>query len=575
MSKALAVATKCTTKEQFIESFYKFCDEQSFFVATLNQRPIGLETPFSINLIDRTPMLRGLCVVLDAWATPANPFGRPGIRLGIRRLTVESEETFARLAQRRACQGASSLDINAVPVPPPAAVQPIVDDPPTVPVVMPDRPVVPSVIAQLEHRTPGSDIVLPANPLMNLTDVSLEGFIDCTLYEETGSFVKAEPDFSSGEALQLSEADLAEPPPPPDFSVPAAPRRPTPVSLAPPVVATPPPRPTPMPTQPPVVVPPPVVVAPPIVAIPPPRPTPTPTQPPVIFAPEPAMFVPPEPLVDEQMVQASPTIGRATEGVLQPIRRAKRRTYIMAGGAVLGAVVLVAIIVNASSSGGSPEAEAAAAPAPTKKPTTNKPEQPALAANPTPPTPTPPTPTTDKPTPPSPTPPTSAEPPDNGGEEEEPVVATNPGEAPVVGSGPCRLDITSTPAGTKVVVDGKEIGPSPISLAGPCERHKVDLIHPRYKQSSHFVVLSPNAPKKLDVTLIRPTHQLVIKTTPPGATISIQGRRAGTSPTTVSVMGFSGIDVAITRPGYETVIKRVYSKTPTETLSIALKRYKW
>ena len=218
------------------------------------------------------------------------------------------------------------------------------------------------------------------------------------------------------------------------------------------------------------------------------------------------------------------------------------------------------VIVKVSSPGAS-ESVASAAPKPA----------PVLAPDPTPAPPTPPS----EPTP------SSVAASEPAGESErdhdtksDPRSAT-PGDLPVVGTGPCRLDVTSTPAGTKVVVDDKEMGPSPISIAGPCEKHKVELIHPRYKQETRFVSLAEGTPKKLDVTLIRPTHQLVIKTNPPGATISIQGRRAGTSPTTVALMGFSGIDVTISRPGYETVTKRVYSKTAVETLSISLKRYKW
>src|SRR4029079_1682275 len=38
-----------------------------------------------------------------------------------------------------------------------------------------------------EARTPGSALVLPANPLQDLTDESIEGFVDCTLYEESGN----------------------------------------------------------------------------------------------------------------------------------------------------------------------------------------------------------------------------------------------------------------------------------------------------------------------------------------------------------------------------------------------------
>ncbi|MDQ3368256.1 MAG: hypothetical protein M3680_22760, partial [Myxococcota bacterium] len=104
-TKALCVATRCTSAEQFVASFHRFCDAESFFVATLNLRPVGLETPFSIQLADRTPVLRGLCVVLAAWTTPANEYKRPGIRLGIKRLTPDSEVVFAQLTALRESGG--------------------------------------------------------------------------------------------------------------------------------------------------------------------------------------------------------------------------------------------------------------------------------------------------------------------------------------------------------------------------------------------------------------------------------------------------------------------------------------
>ena len=66
-TKALCVATRCTTLDQFVTTYHRFCDDTSFFVATTTMRPVGLETAFSIQLADNTPVLRGLCTVLDAW----------------------------------------------------------------------------------------------------------------------------------------------------------------------------------------------------------------------------------------------------------------------------------------------------------------------------------------------------------------------------------------------------------------------------------------------------------------------------------------------------------------------------
>jgi hypothetical protein len=69
-TKALRIATRCATVEQFVTTFHRFCDETSFFISTLGTRPVGLETAFSIQLEGGKPVLQGLGVVLDAWTTP-------------------------------------------------------------------------------------------------------------------------------------------------------------------------------------------------------------------------------------------------------------------------------------------------------------------------------------------------------------------------------------------------------------------------------------------------------------------------------------------------------------------------
>src|SRR5690349_13765251 len=101
-TKALRIATRCVTVEQFIATFHRFCDETSFFISTLGTRPIGLETAFSIQLEGGKPVLQGLGVVLDAWTMPANRFNRPGVRLGLKRLTNDSVPVFKQLMAARA-----------------------------------------------------------------------------------------------------------------------------------------------------------------------------------------------------------------------------------------------------------------------------------------------------------------------------------------------------------------------------------------------------------------------------------------------------------------------------------------
>ena len=57
-TRALCVATRCTSVDQFIATFHRFCDDdQTFFVATMTSRPVGLETAFAIQLADKQPVL--------------------------------------------------------------------------------------------------------------------------------------------------------------------------------------------------------------------------------------------------------------------------------------------------------------------------------------------------------------------------------------------------------------------------------------------------------------------------------------------------------------------------------------
>jgi hypothetical protein len=153
------------------------------------------------------------------------------------------------------------------------------------------------------------------------------------------------------------------------------------------------------------------------------------------------------------------------------------------------------------------------------------------------------------------------------------VAATeNEPGTPAAGEGPCKLEVKTTPAGTMVSLDGQAVGPSPITINGPCTKRRVDLAHPRYKDEMRWISLTEGKPGSIDVTLVRPTHNLTIVSSPAGATVFIAGRRAGTTPTKISLMGFTGLDVKVEKFGFVSMTKRVYSKRPVDSLSFALKK---
>jgi len=677
-TKALVVATKCTSVEQFVATFHRFCDDSTFFVSTLAERPIGLETAFSIQLEDKTPVLRGLCEVIEAWSTPLNRFGRPGVRLSVRRLTSESMVVFKMLqdariaadsapppALARTATGRGATEAPAAPpfvartatgskpvgapiarlplarlsqaTPPPsprtdprvseAPSLPVFDDlsgpvaaPPIpfVPVMMPEPvaptvgtppllipplippPVVvaanvapltppvaprhaptptPSIIVEsalsapepiseasdrttpvaVESRTPGSSFVLPANPLSNLTDQSLGGFVDCALYEETGNFFRS-PGYED------SLVDIEDPVAPPPTLAPVNAIRQGPSTAAPmlsPMAFAPPPdrqfapEGTPLPM------------------LAPTRSTPRAYSEP-LHAPNavpytPARALPPEPAhaVPSAPVYSAPSAGSidSTASLLAMSAPSKRRWIMIGGGAVLASSLLLVIVVTRSGSGDEPKpapvkvasatpvvtakTEAHATPSPSAE--TSDVTLPAVAAS-------------------------------VGNSDAKlataPVAVVLPEETdepsgpPVVGSGPCRLTVSSTPAGSIVRIDDQTIGPSPITFEGPCKRRKVDVKHPRYALGTKFVNLTPDTPTAIQVPLVRPTHAITIVTVPPGATISIAGNRAGTSPTSVKIMGFTNVTLTVEKKGFKPMSQKVYSKVDQGRVMLKLVRGK-
>ncbi|MGE0395367.1 MAG: PEGA domain-containing protein [Kofleriaceae bacterium] len=807
-TKALCVATRCTTVEQFVATFHRFCDESSFFVATLATRPVGLETAFSIQLEDKTPVLRGLCVVVEAWSTPANRFGRPGVRLNVRRLTNESLPVFKQLqAARIAAEAAEKAKLESKPVeskpieskpveskpieskpieskpveakPVENAIEPkhpekpktladklaeIKSQPKTPPAIPPRRtdgiPPIPSALPKInptafavksapvrpqapspsiiveideptkieaktvraegtapvtraeiepavepakpvamakpieaqksvdapkpvelpkpvevarpgepaksiavrsadeptatgpapampapieaptrptppprltnattpaigiststlnlsnaaltaedthaqaasypdtasivdappkpdvnpaapepiaasddmtspvasESRAPGSSFILPANPLMNLTDRSIEGFVDCALYEETGNFFRA-PGYED------SLVDIDDVVAPPGVLAPTPAIRPGDEVSQAAYVITPTPayvaqqqqfaqqEMTPMPvmgrspTQPPY----PTGQMVPLQYGQPyatgqmaPLQYPTGQMPPLQYPMHSGTTNPP------YAMQTHPPQDTTAALLAMSGGASRRRWMIIGGAAVFASVVLLVIVI--ATRGSDKTATAATAPPKTEKQPDNKVT---MAV-------TPPTTTPEPPAAPT-KPPVATE------DEGEPAAPSDPNAPPVMGSGPCTLTVTTTPAGSIVRLDDQVMGPSPITIQTSCTRKRVDVKHPRYAPGQKWVTLSESKPASVDLPLNRPTHAVTIVTQPAGATVSIAGRRAGTTPTSVKMMGFTKVALTIEKKGYKTVVESIYSKRDGERRMVTLTRGK-
>jgi hypothetical protein len=586
-TRGLRIATRCSSLDHFVATFHRFCDAQTVFISTLTPRTVGLETAFSIDLADDTPALRGVGVVLESWTSTQNPFGRPGLKLGIKRLATESEPIFDRLLFAR-----EALAETPTPVASMIAARRL-------------DPIRPSATEPtVGERTPGSELVLPANPLMNIDDTALAGFVDCTLYEETGSFFPDQP-------VVEDPADPVVAPPllaPRQGSSPLEARSPHAVAgLAKTVPATgtlppathvvvnrltPPmgaaafvpsnrltfgPRAQPAPrTLPPDTVQTATEIAE-RLALPPPLPLALPSPLPVLamrarpasppsipalgwISSETAELLelptergdlPRPPTLSELELQPQ---SHAPAPVLVPHyptyvpptlqHRWDRKRWMIAGSIATATIAIAAI--GASQSGGAPTSARAG---PTKPQlvasnATSNAEHVRPVVEPA-----------------HPATPLAAELPTEA--EHEPA-------SQIIGKGPCKIAISATPAGSMISVDGEPVGPSPLTVAGPCTKRRIEVSHPRYAHSERFI--TPRPEDTLDVTLVRPTHDLFVETQPSGAVVSIDGHRAGTSPTMVKVMGFSTLTLKIEKPGFKPQTTQVYSKAAVDRRSIKLSR---
>jgi hypothetical protein len=57
---------------------------------------------------------------------------------------------------------------------------------------------------------------------------------------------------------------------------------------------------------------------------------------------------------------------------------------------------------------------------------------------------------------------------------------------------------------------------------------------------------------------------------PPGAELSIDGHRAGTTPTVVQMTGFATVNLTFTKQGFQSVTKKIYSKLPLDKVFVKL-----
>jgi hypothetical protein len=139
-------------------------------------------------------------------------------------------------------------------------------------------------------------------------------------------------------------------------------------------------------------------------------------------------------------------------------------------------------------------------------------------------------------------------------------------------SGPCSVELTSSPDGAEVVVDGATVATTPATVDLPCATTAVRFTRDRYLTAEVAVTLRPGS-QAVTARLERPTFRVRVTSRPSGAQVATaDGRVIGTTPVTVEVVGYDGATLTVSKPGYATARERVVATRANQAVAVKLRR---
>jgi hypothetical protein len=225
--RTFRIATRASTRAEFVDSFWRLIDEDSIFLAMASPPAVGRRHPFRITLENGEPVLTGEGEIVESVTDGRGRFARNGMRVRFLRLDDDTRPMLRDLLARKASM---------------SPVRASTGRPVALPGMPPPRALSDAAAASSSARVPGAILTLPANPLAELPDGALEHYIECVLYEDTGAHALAVASAHPPEA-NAGEASLRAATPPPSGTP-----LPEPMSLTP--QPTPQPQPAPLPPPP-------------------------------------------------------------------------------------------------------------------------------------------------------------------------------------------------------------------------------------------------------------------------------------------------------------------------------------
>jgi hypothetical protein len=135
------------------------------------------------------------------------------------------------------------------------------------------------------------------------------------------------------------------------------------------------------------------------------------------------------------------------------------------------------------------------------------------------------------------------------------------------------VEVTSNPPGAEVVLDTTVLGVTPAQLPLPCDAPVKLLVRKAtYVAQQRAVTPAHDGSDKLKIALVHVSYSVKVSSSPPGATITMNGKSLGTTPATIKLPAFEAATLMVAKDGFSTETEHVTPKTNNTTVHSILKK---
>jgi len=135
------------------------------------------------------------------------------------------------------------------------------------------------------------------------------------------------------------------------------------------------------------------------------------------------------------------------------------------------------------------------------------------------------------------------------------------------------IAIDSVPRGSRVLVNGKSAGSTPLTVELPAGEHELVLTAERFKPWREVIAVKANQPRKLETVQLQPADGILrVRTNPAGANVMVGSSFAGRTPIELNLAAETQHLIHIYKAGYEKANRKIkIISEESKTLTIALK----